>query len=121
MARLRRQTQSLDVVPEQNLVTRALKGLAKIALHDSQLSQIGELQVDGETEPLLQLAYGYQRHLVLASHGSRLVILSMPVCCWATINRRPPDVPGCETAENEPTEYQEPKLLTPNWRFWLQP
>jgi uncharacterized protein YfaA (DUF2138 family) len=61
---------------EQNLVTRVLKGLTGIALNDSQLSQLGDLQVDGDTVPLLRLAYGYQRHVVLASHGSRLVILS---------------------------------------------
>lgn len=93
---------------EQNLVTRALQGLAKIALQDSQLSQIGELQVDGETEPLLQLAYGYQRHLVLASHGSRLAILSD---AGMLLGYEKPATSDAATAENEPTEYQEPKLL----------
>ena len=87
---------------EQNLVTRALKGLAEIALDDSQLSKLGELQVDGDTVPLLQLAYGYQRHLVLVSHGSRLVIIS-DAGMLLGYDETP--------TTDEESSYQEPHLL----------
>lgn len=89
---------------EQNLVTRLLKELAEIALNDSQLSKLGELRVEGDTVPLLQLAYGYQRHLVLASHGSRLVILSDAGMLLGNDESQTGD-------EQASGEYQEPHLL----------
>ncbi len=63
---------------EQNLVSKAITLLAKVALDDTQLSQLGELSISGASEPVYLLNYGYQHQLVITSHGNRLVLLSDP-------------------------------------------
>jgi uncharacterized protein YfaA (DUF2138 family) len=50
----------------------------KVALKDSQLTLAGELRVGASTVPVYALEYAYQRTLLIAAHGSRMVILSHP-------------------------------------------
>lgn len=63
---------------QRNGMSRLLQGIANVALDDSQLKKVGELDVDGDSVPLYVLAYGYQRSLLFAVHGDRLVALSDP-------------------------------------------
>jgi uncharacterized protein YfaA (DUF2138 family) len=63
---------------QRNGISRLLQGIANVALDDSQLKKVGKLDVDGDDVPLYALAYGYQRSLLFAVHGDRLVVLSDP-------------------------------------------
>ncbi|WP_158881172.1 DUF2138 family protein [Rhodanobacter sp. L36] len=63
---------------QRNGLTRLLQGIANVALDDSQLKNVGKLEVDGDKVALYALAYGYQRNLLFAVHGDRLVVLSDP-------------------------------------------
>jgi uncharacterized protein YfaA (DUF2138 family) len=63
---------------QRNGISRLLQGIANVALDDSQLKKVGQLDVDGDATPLYALAYGYQRSLLFAVHGDRLVVLSDP-------------------------------------------
>lgn len=62
----------------RNGMARLLEGLAKVALDDSQLKRVGALEVDGDEAPLYALAYGWERHLLFAAHGDRLLLLTEP-------------------------------------------
>lgn len=66
------------IAVSRNTLTRLLEESGKIALKDSQMSLAGSLKVDGDKVPVYALAYGYQRTLLFAAHGTRLVILSHP-------------------------------------------
>lgn len=63
---------------QRNGISRLLQGIANVALDDSQLKKVGQLDVDGDDVPLYALAYGYRRNLLFAVHGDRLVALSDP-------------------------------------------
>ena len=63
---------------ERGGLARVLEPLAHIALDDSQLSQAGELRVDGDAVPLYRLSYLGDRSVLLASHGDKLLVLSSP-------------------------------------------
>lgn len=63
---------------ERGGLARVLEPLAHVALDDSQLSQAGELRVDGDSVPLYRLSYLGDRSVLLASHGDRLLVLSSP-------------------------------------------
>ncbi|MET3133023.1 uncharacterized protein YfaA (DUF2138 family) [Oxalobacteraceae bacterium GrIS 1.11] len=58
--------------------TRLLEESGKIALKDSQMTLAGSIKVDGDKVPVYALAYAYQRTLLFAARGSRMVILSHP-------------------------------------------
>lgn len=58
--------------------TRLLEEAGKVALKDSQLQRAGALDIDGDSVPLYALDYGYQRTLLFAAHGKRLLVLSHP-------------------------------------------
>jgi uncharacterized protein YfaA (DUF2138 family) len=62
----------------RNSFTRLLEESGKVALKDSQMTVAGSLKVDGDKVPVYALAYGYNRKLLFAAHGKRLVILSHP-------------------------------------------
>jgi uncharacterized protein YfaA (DUF2138 family) len=63
---------------QRNGMTRLLQGIANVALDDSQLKKVGQLDVDGDNATVYALSYGYQRSLLFAVHGGRLVVLSDP-------------------------------------------
>jgi uncharacterized protein YfaA (DUF2138 family) len=62
----------------RNGMARLLQGLAAVALDDTQLKRVGALDVDGDAVPLYALAYGWDRHLLFAAHGDRLLVLTEP-------------------------------------------
>jgi len=66
------------IVVARTSFTRLLEETAKVALKDAQLQRAGELEVDGDKVPLYALDHGYQRTLLFAAHGARLLILSHP-------------------------------------------
>ena len=63
---------------EPGLLTRLLTQLTTIAASDSQLLRLGTLAVAGSRQPIYQLDYGYQRHLVFVWHGAAMLVLSDP-------------------------------------------
>nr|WP_315445954.1 DUF2138 domain-containing protein [uncultured Pseudomonas sp.] len=66
------------LVMDRGGLAKLLEPLAKVALDDTQLSQMGELKVGGDTVPLFQLTYNASKALLFASHGDKLVVLSNP-------------------------------------------
>jgi uncharacterized protein YfaA (DUF2138 family) len=63
---------------QRNGMSRLLQGIANVALDDSQLKKVGQLDVDGDDTPVYALAYGYQRSMLFAVHGDRMVVMSDP-------------------------------------------
>lgn len=66
------------IAVSRNQLTRILEEAGKVALKDTQMSVAGSLRVDGDTVPVYALNYAWQRTLLFAAHGQRLVILSHP-------------------------------------------
>ena len=66
------------IAVSRNQLTRLLEEAGKIALKDTQMRVAGSLRVDGDQVPVYALNYAYQRTLLFAAHGQRLVILSHP-------------------------------------------
>lgn len=66
------------LVMDRGGLAKVLEPLAKVALDDSQLSQLGEMNVAGDVVPVYQLTYNASKALVFASHGDKLVVLSNP-------------------------------------------
>lgn len=66
------------LVMDRGGLAKLLEPLAKVALDDTQLSQMGELKVGGDSVPLYQLTYNASKALLFASHGDKLVVLSNP-------------------------------------------
>jgi uncharacterized protein YfaA (DUF2138 family) len=66
------------LVMDRGGLAKLLEPLAKVALDDAQLSQMGELKVGGDSVPLYQLTYNANKALLFASHGDKLVVLSNP-------------------------------------------
>ncbi|PRB43236.1 DUF2138 domain-containing protein [Pseudomonas sp. MYb2] len=66
------------LVMDRGGLAKLLEPLAKVALDDTQLSQMGELKVGGDTVPLYQLTYNASKALLFASRGDKLVVLSNP-------------------------------------------
>ncbi|WP_150650651.1 DUF2138 domain-containing protein [Pseudomonas fluorescens] len=66
------------LVMDRGGLAKLLEPLAKVALDDTQLSQMGELKVGGDSVPLYQLTYNAGKALLFASHGDKLVVLSNP-------------------------------------------
>jgi uncharacterized protein YfaA (DUF2138 family) len=66
------------IAVSRNQLTRVLEEASKIALKDTQMTVAGSLRVDGDKVPVYALNYAYQRTLLFAAHGQRLVILSHP-------------------------------------------
>jgi len=66
------------LVMDRGGLAKLLEPLAKVALDDTQLSQMGELKVGGDSVPLFQLTYNASKALLFASHGDKLVVLSNP-------------------------------------------
>nr|WP_288453898.1 DUF2138 domain-containing protein [uncultured Pseudomonas sp.] len=66
------------MIMQRGGLAKVLEPLAHVALDDTQLSQAGELRVDGSSVPLYRLNYLGDRALLLASHGDKLLVLSSP-------------------------------------------
>ena len=66
------------LVMDRGGLAKLLEPLAKVALDDTQLSQIAEIKVGGDTVPLYQLTYNASKALLFASRGDKLVVLSNP-------------------------------------------
>ncbi|UVL34181.1 DUF2138 domain-containing protein [Pseudomonas sp. B21-041] len=66
------------LVMDRGGLAKLLEPLAKVALDDTQFSQMGELKVGGDSVPLYQLTYNASKALLFASHGDKLVVLSNP-------------------------------------------
>ncbi|MCF5701495.1 DUF2138 domain-containing protein [Pseudomonas syringae] len=66
------------LVMDRGGLAKLLEPLAKVALDDTQLSQMGELKVGGDSVPLYQLTFNASKALLFASHGDKLVVLSNP-------------------------------------------
>ncbi|QYF93544.1 DUF2138 family protein [Massilia sp. PAMC28688] len=66
------------IAVSRNSFTRLLEEGGKVALKDSQMTRAGEIRVDGDAVPVFALAYAYQRTMLFAAHGKRMVILSHP-------------------------------------------
>lgn len=66
------------LVMDRGGLAKVLEPLAKVALDDSQLSVIGNLNVGGDEVPLYQLSYNASKALLFASRGDKLVVLSNP-------------------------------------------
>ena len=65
------------MVMQRGGLAKVLEPLAHVALDDTQLSKTGELHVDGGSVPLYRLNYLGDRALLLASHGDKLLVLSL--------------------------------------------
>ncbi len=66
------------IAVSRNGMTRLLEEAGKVALKDTQMRVAGNLRVDGDDVTVFALDYAYQRTMLLAAHGERLVILSSP-------------------------------------------
>ena len=66
------------LVMDRGGLAKVLEPLAKVALDDSQLTQLGDIKVAGDTVPLYQLTYNNSKALLFASYGDKLVVLSNP-------------------------------------------
>ncbi|SEE96486.1 DUF2138 domain-containing protein [Pseudomonas migulae] len=66
------------LVMDRGGLAKVLEPLAKVALDDSQLTQLSEIKVGGDVVPLYQLTYNNSKTLVFASYGDKLVVLSNP-------------------------------------------
>ncbi|AWM94525.1 DUF2138 domain-containing protein [Pseudomonas sp. 31-12] len=66
------------LVMDRGGLAKVLEPLAKVALDDTQLTQLGEIKVAGDAVPLYQLTYNNSKALVFVSYGDKLVVLSNP-------------------------------------------
>jgi uncharacterized protein YfaA (DUF2138 family) len=66
------------LVMDRGGLAKVLEPLAKVALDDSQLTQLSVVKVGADDVALYQLTYN-NKALVFASHGDKLVVLSNPV------------------------------------------
>jgi uncharacterized protein YfaA (DUF2138 family) len=70
------------IIVSRTKLTQLLEEAGKVALKDSQMTIAGSLRVDGDKVPVYALNYAYQRTLLFASHGNRMVILSNPAMMY---------------------------------------
>ncbi|MHC8413277.1 DUF2138 domain-containing protein [Pseudomonas sp. Hz4] len=66
------------LVMDRGGLAKVLEPLAKVALDDTQLSKIGDVNVGADDVALYQLSYNASKALLFASHGDKLVVLSNP-------------------------------------------
>ncbi|TFW32380.1 DUF2138 family protein [Massilia horti] len=59
-------------------LARLLEEAGKVALKDSQLRLAGDVKVGSDKVAVYAFEYAYQRTLLVAAHGERMVILSHP-------------------------------------------
>ncbi|MGV8889798.1 MAG: DUF2138 domain-containing protein [Pseudomonas sp.] len=66
------------LVMDRGGLAKVLEPLAKVALDDTQLTQVGTVKVGADNVALYQLTYNASKALLFASHGDKLVVLSNP-------------------------------------------
>jgi uncharacterized protein YfaA (DUF2138 family) len=66
------------ITVSRSKLARLIEEAGKVALKDTQMTLAGELRVDGDTVKVFALKYAYQRTLLFAAHGERMIILSHP-------------------------------------------
>ncbi|RON55841.1 DUF2138 domain-containing protein [Pseudomonas frederiksbergensis] len=66
------------LVMDRGGLAKLLEPLAKVALDDTQLTQVGSVKVGADDVALYQLTYNATKALLFASHGDKLVVLSNP-------------------------------------------
>ncbi|KDD70747.1 hypothetical protein V466_01155 [Pseudomonas mandelii PD30] len=106
------------LVMDRGGLAKVLEPLAKVALDDSQLTQLGEIKVGGDVVPLYQLTYNHNKALLFASHGDKLVVLSNPAKLYDT-GHGPVDEPGMVSTESLEALLGGQKLFPE--AFGLQP
>lgn len=62
----------------RNQLAKILEPIAKIALKDRQLTLVGETNIEGETVKFFALNYGWEKTLLFASRGDRVIVFSEP-------------------------------------------
>ncbi|WP_416740288.1 DUF2138 domain-containing protein [Pseudomonas sp. NFX71] len=87
------------LVMDRGGLAKVLEPLAKVALDDSQLTQLSEIKVGGDVVPLYQLTYNHSKALLFASHGDKLVVLSNPAKLYET-GHGPVDEAGMVSTES---------------------
>jgi uncharacterized protein YfaA (DUF2138 family) len=87
------------LVMDRGGLAKVLEPLAKVALDDSQLTQLAEIKVAGDVVPLYQLTYNHSKALLFASHGDKLVVLSNPAKLYET-GHGPVEEPGMVSTES---------------------
>ncbi|AGI22932.1 hypothetical protein H681_05260 [Pseudomonas sp. ATCC 13867] len=66
------------VVLRRGGLAKLLEPLAKVAADDTQLKQVGEIQVGGAATAVYRLRYGAERSVLFASRGDQMLVLSNP-------------------------------------------
>lgn len=66
------------IAVSRSQLARLIAEAGKVALKDTQMSLAGELRVDGDRINVYALQYAYQKTLLFAAHGDRMIILSNP-------------------------------------------
>ncbi len=87
------------LVMDRGGLAKVLEPLAKVALDDSQLTQLVEIKVAGDVVPLYQLTYNHSKALLFASHGDKLVVLSNPAKLYDA-GHGPVEEPGMVSTES---------------------
>jgi len=87
------------LVMDRGGLAKVLEPLAKVALDDSQLTQLAEIKVAGDVVPLYQLTYNHSKALLFASYGDKLVVLSNPAKLYEA-GHGPVEEPGMVSTES---------------------
>jgi len=66
------------IAVSRNQLTRLMEEAGKVALKDTQMTLAGELRIDNDKVNVYALQYAYQKTLLFAARGDRMVILSHP-------------------------------------------
>ncbi|MGE8190871.1 DUF2138 domain-containing protein [Pseudomonas sp. NPDC086278] len=74
------------LVMDRGGLAKVLEPLAKVALDDTQLTQVGSVKVGADDVALYQLTYNATKALLFASHGDKLVVLSNPAKLYDSDN-----------------------------------
>lgn len=98
------------IAVSRSQLTRLLEEAGKIALKDTQMTVAGSLRVGGDQVPVYALNYAYQRTLLFAAHGQRLVILSHPGMLYGGKDGKD----GDGTAEKTVASLLAPELAKQN-------
>lgn len=88
---------------QRNRMAKLLQALANVAASDAQLRQVSEITVEGTAVPLYAFDYGYQKTLLFATMGERMVVLSDPGMLLEILEAPAVDQNASEKKAPEPT------------------
>jgi uncharacterized protein YfaA (DUF2138 family) len=66
------------IAVSRSKLARLIEEAGKVALKDTQMTLAGELRVGSDKVKVYALQYAYQKTMLFAAHGDRMVILSHP-------------------------------------------